>query len=45
MKFFYRKYPLNFVNLLKKHLNVVNYSLNIHIKKNLKLLKKKNVSV
>ena len=31
MKFFYRKYPLNFVNLLKKHLNVINYSLNIHI--------------
>lgn len=43
MNFFYKKYPLTYINLLKKHLNVVNYSLNIHIKKNLKLLKKKNV--
>ena len=31
--------------MLKKHLNVINYSLNIHIKKNLKLLKKKDLYV
>jgi hypothetical protein len=43
MNFFYKKHQLTFINLLKKHLNVTNYSLNIHIHKKLKLLKKKNI--
>ena len=41
MKFLYKKPKLSYLFLLKTHLNIINYSLNIHLIKNYKLLIKK----
>lgn len=43
MKFFYKKLKVNYLNLLKKHLNIVNYSLNIRKNKNLSYFVKKKI--
>ncbi len=41
MKFLYKKKNLSYLFMLKKHLMLVNYSFNIHLIKNYKLLLKK----
>lgn len=43
MNFFYKKLKISYLNLLKQHLNIVNYSLNIKKKKNLSFFVKKKI--
>lgn len=45
MKFLIKHKKLNYIELFKSHLITVNYSLNIHLKKNYKILIKKKISV
>jgi hypothetical protein len=45
MKFFKKNKQMTYIELFKKHLIIVNYSLNINLKKNYKLLVKKKISV
>lgn len=44
MNFFYKKIKITYLNLLKKHLNIVNYSLNLKKTKNLSYFVKKKLS-
>jgi hypothetical protein len=41
MKFFYKKNTVSYLVLFKKHLNIINYSLNINLKKKYSMLVKK----
>lgn len=41
MKFLSKKLSVSFINLFKKHLNIINYSSNIHLKKKYSYLVKK----
>lgn len=43
MNFFYKKIKITYLNLLRKHLNIVNYSLNLKKKKNLSYFVKKKI--
>lgn len=41
MKFLFKKTPTSYLILLKRHLNLINYSININLKKNYNLIVKK----
>lgn len=43
LKFFSKKLKITYLNLLYKHLAIVNYSLNLNKKKNFKFLVKKKI--
>lgn len=45
MKFLFKKTPVSYLHIFKKHLNIINYSLNVHLKKKYSfLVKKKKIS-